>query len=426
MKTINIYEYAPHSTAYLLVTSTPNVYVAPFSSITLSIDEIPSESAPSAPTFTPPVITGVQVVAAGFSHLSLGVHPGKFLPDPTVISSPQDIGFGPDSSTPPYYTIHGVNSAVQRSSGQPWNNVSPSGLPLAFPPGGSLIVTQVGDPTDELQQWRLDMQTPVTGSYAGTEYADWSCFATIVTIRVNGLTSTAVTPSRAVIPKSIVEEYTFDPFRLSMTHTLTVTLDNWRGQWSGQSGNVAAKLWMDYKNPSGFGLGSRRDGTGMFPRFVGYFDTYEFPRDNNFSHIIMSGQDQMEQIASGTLPLPPLMDGWNHYYAAYYLAQYAGITRDRMAFSDLIPDEPYNAAPGDPDPSFLPIGDGFHPWTPRTRTDTCLAFLDIIRKPQAVFALHRQYRPAPALPQVDTVQSGDRVPDLHRGRVWRQRRHRGE
>lgn len=307
-------------------------------------------------------ITKVIVDAACWTQFNCEAHPLKFATLSTMLSNPLSIGFSPSNT--PYYRIAGLKSVVTRASGAAWD--------VEFPSGSSVTVEQAGLTTDQDQLYLLTILNEEEGVYAGLSYAAKTAAVTRVSVEVDGIWAVVPTFPRNVIPRELCETIRLDMNRLTIDQELTFTLNNFYGQWRGQSGNIVVGLSLGYAQPS----------SGYFPRFTGLCGRYEFNRPNQSSaSITFRCQSFMKQLADGHNYSPPVMDGWNHYYAIAFLAQCAGIALSQMAFSAMIPSDPYSYTGWDPDPFFLPLGDGMRPWTPRNQENTILQLMDYVRGP---------------------------------------------
>lgn len=311
---------------------------------------------------SPPVIREIRVKGNYFTQLGLACHPLKWGCHCSLRSNPLTLGFSPQND--PYYYLTGILGSVQRASGAPWNT--------SFPEGSAVTVTRYGPSTAVEHLYDLELDNPVCGTYGGVDYSHYTPVVTRVTVHVDGIWDTAQTGWRAAVPKEVTERVSFDPVGLTINQNLDFTMDNFRGQWSGQSGTVAVRLNLGYHQPS----------TAYFSRFTGFCDTYQFHRPDASRAICQfQGQSLMDILGRQVIFAPPLMDGWNHYYAMAFLAQYGGFTLAQLAFQDLVPSDPFSYTGADPEPYFLPIGIGQRPWTPRNRDMTVQQLMNYVRQP---------------------------------------------
>jgi hypothetical protein len=310
------------------------------------------------------LIDAVSFGAVTFSLFECSLHPAKFVASGTYRSAPLSLGFSPAESTPPRYTLYGASGMKRCASGEAWS--------VDFPAGSTIKATTATEAGSADPQYDLAISNTAAGSYAGVSYADATALCTRVCLTVDGIWVSALAPASAIVPKNAVREtISFDPNALTIGHSLYFNADNYYGQWAGQSGNIAVQLKLGYAQPA----------WGLFPHFTGVVTANTFDRPSgNRATVGFHCQDLM-LLFDETLPAPPPMDGWNHYYAMAYLAERGGLTRSQMAFSALVPDDPFSYAPGDPAPYFLPMGFGMNPWTPRNDTVPIRALMDYVRKP---------------------------------------------
>lgn len=309
-----------------------------------------------------PEITKVIVEAQCFTQFNAEIHPLKFGTEVTMVSNPLTIGFSPVNT--PYYRIAGLSSIVTRASGVPWN--------LTWPEDSQVIVENAGLPTDIDQQYLLTLINAEEGTYAGYPYAGKTGAVTRVAIEVDGIWAVVPTAPANLIPKEVNESIRFDPNNLTIDQHCSFTLNNYYGQWRGQSGHIVTSLELGYAQPF----------TALFPRFTGLCGRYEFNRPaSNIGTVTFECESFMKMLRDARLLTVPVMDGWNHYYAIAFLAQMAGVSVAQMAFSAMIPSDPYSASGWDPAPYFLPLGEGMRPWTPRNRESPALDMMNYVRKP---------------------------------------------
>lgn len=338
------------------------------------IVELPAQGSTNGPipaAIAYPKITAVKVMASNFTQFSWQVHPTKFATTGQYTSMVSQIGFTPDPSTPMYAHVTLLQQAYTLYTGDSQSEG-----------GGSLQWNWL--PDGSTSQYQVILSNPQTGTYNGTGYADASIAFTRITTRIDGLSRVNPYTASSVIPKEVKEVITFDLNRLSIDHALDITLDNWKGidflqQAIGLRGygniGVSMRLGWAHMGPSPV------DGLPGFQHFYGYCDTYDYTQpDDNHAFLTLHCLDQMQWLKDQLIAAPPDMDGWNHYYAMFYLAQRAGITPAQMGFLAMVPDDPFSSAPFDPNPYFLPFGNGMHPWTPRDRTLPIMDLMQYIRK----------------------------------------------
>lgn len=393
--TVAIYVSGPGTNGWRLSDTLNNITGDIETTVTL-----PGSSNDEPPNLVKPIITAVGVRAKYFTQFSLSAHEHKWSTHGAILSNPNALGFSPALDTEPYYMAAGFNTTVILDSGEPWD--SNNATPLRFPDGSAITLTTQSSPGAPDVVYLLEIDNEEAGTYGGEPYADFTATITKVFIEVDGKFSTQQSTSKAIIPKRVVERIFFDPNQLCIDHTVNIIADNFYGQWAGQMGNVAFKLWLGYKTPANFGVPryGDPDAQGLYSRFVGFCNEFNFQIPGaSRATIGFDCIDQMYQIGANPLASPALVDGWNHYSAAAYFSQAAGITASRMAFANLVPAktsgglattlaadptariDPFGTAPGDTEPYFLPTGTGNRPWTPRNRTMPIIDLLNFIRKP---------------------------------------------
>lgn len=309
-----------------------------------------------------PEMTRVQAEARVFTQFNCEIHPVKFATLGQRLSNLQSLGFSPANT--PRYRVSGLGDFQILESAEDWE--------VSWPEGSIIRVTQAGLSTDIDQQYLLEIENEYSGTYSGVDYADKTAAVTRVSIVVDGIFAVVPTVARNVMPKRICETTRFDPNRLTIDQSLNFTLDNYYGQWRGQSGNIAVHLETGYAQPS----------TAYYSRFTGMCGDYEFDRpETGKGTVTFLCKSLMKMLSDQPLFTVPTMDGWNHYYAVAHCAQQAGISVAQMAFAAMIPSDPFSASGWDPAPYFLPIGAGNRPWTPRDREMKALELIDYIRKP---------------------------------------------
>jgi hypothetical protein len=309
----------------------------------------------------PPVLLGFRVLATNFNEFSAEPHMDKWHVDGTLRSNPQEWGFAPLNT--PYYYVTGIGTQVKLNSGQIWH--------VGFPSGSKISVDRVGPANSDLSEYDLEITNTATGSYAGLDYADATAVVARVSARVDKIVSFSPTPPRNLIPKDIFLQDQFDQNGMTIHQGLRFTMDNIHGQWAGQSGDTAIALSLGLANPS----------TGYFPRFAGRCGRHEYDRPSASRATVSFCPTSLMRWFDVPLVTVPIMDFWNHYYAMFYLAEKATFDISQMAFASLVPSDPYSAAPGDPNPYFLPAGTGSHPWTPRGVEGTIRSLADYVRGP---------------------------------------------
>lgn len=341
-------------------------------------------------------ITRITLTVDQWTQVGGGAHPLMFVAQPTFTSQLHQLGFVPHESTPPFYLVHTSGGAKKTDSA--------AGLPLSEPARSSVRVTTVPETmgTAAAQyQLMLNNPLPVVGGEEADAYdtfggVPYSC-ATValgqVTVKVRGFEA-AATPAWTNIPlglggahpvMAVQEDVSFNPGALTIGHSALITLQNFRGiaHLGAQTGiagigNVAVAFRLGYHHQP-----DPDPGFPGYARFLGFCQDYEYQRGvGGAATLVLSCVDEQQKLADSLIAAPPIMDGWNHYYAVSFLLQQASIPVRRMAFSAFVPEDPYADSPGGaPDGDYhLPLGDGGRPWTPINRTLSVLELLDTIRK----------------------------------------------
>jgi len=336
----------------------------------ITIDKLPDEGAAAPPTFSSmiPVIQEVWVNANTFTQFHIEAHPIKWRTTAQLFSNPVSLGFSPDSSTPPYYLINGLQSGNRFDSGQPWN--------VDWPVGSVITVTTATDPQATDQQYILVLTNQQSGTgqgtYKGDPYADNTAAVTRITTKVDGLWQDVTgNQGTEITPISVTVRSQFDVGGLTIRRTCEVTVNNFHGDWSGTAENQA--LYID--------MGLIAPDLPPIEQFTGFVDTYVYDRPSSGqAYMTMHGIDQMRFLDESIELYTPDFDGHNHYFVMHFLANYAGLTDEQIGFMDLVPPDPYSSAAGDTAPYFLPFGDGMNPWTPRAKTMTIADFSNYVRQ----------------------------------------------
>lgn len=210
--------------------------------------------------------------------------------------------------------------------------------------------TQTDGPT---LRYKIDIAGPTDGTYLGTAYSDLTTVIRGYELNFEGSDYSLPYPVTQVNPERISVSHKFDPGSLTIRSTATLHFNNYDSSWANfmlNNGQVAIQIYAqvgaDTLGPPVLiftGYGHR---TGIIESYQGG------------SSFDMVCEDRMCQIDSQRWDLPR-MDGWNQFYAAWYLMQQGGITPDDMYFNYLVPTDPFGDLGdqfGNPAP-FLPIGD---------------------------------------------------------------------
>jgi hypothetical protein len=357
------------------------------------------------------LVTRVTLIAAVWTHVGFALHPHKWRASGSFLSIPHQMGFAPDPSAPPYYEVVAASETAIMADGQTWALTWPVGSYLTLQTArmwdGPGPCPECGVQPKHLHlsgctygllrvtapQYLATLGNLSAGSYGVEEdgttpiyYSDRTLVVSRIVTCVDAITQPATRAGTTLLLGSgletpvqeVTENVTFDPATLTVRHSCDLTLRNFEGigglasRWGVNGvGNIAVKVALGYQH------------RGVFPRFTGYCDTYSFLRPRaGVAYLRLSCSDQMQQLETMQVFPPACMDGWNHYSAIAYLAESAGISRDQMAFAAYVPVDPFDpvGAGGDPDPFFLPMGQGNNPWTPVNRGLSVLQLMDYVRK----------------------------------------------
>ncbi len=187
-------------------------------------------------------------------------------------------------------------------------------------------------------------------SGAGTNYADDTPIFSSIEISYPGDYGRITSPSYAEIDhvQGITEHIVFDQTNLNIYTEAVITCSNADADFSGWSGVRACGLNLGY-----YGEGVQRRLTGLCGHLM------EWSTDDPSKVFRLHAYDRsvMLKAPAGVMVANlPYFDGWCAYKAMRYLANYAGITDEWLAFplcegDALTPCEHY----------LLPYGDQFHP-----------------------------------------------------------------
>jgi hypothetical protein len=333
-----------------------------------------------------PTVTEVTVNAAYFSQFGWHLHPYKFACVATMTSAQKQLGFLPTSLL---YSVTSVVGGHNLADGAHYTEI------------GSTITVGTDGGLSATPQYDLMIENPpaTLSPYAGTAYANKTAAISRVTLRTPSLSRVYPYTPQPVVPQEIVESISFDPSSLQIRHSLSITMDNFKGiDWLWQQygirgyGNQHIAFRCGWQHMQG-----GPDGGIGWQHFYGYATSYQFSRGSGgAARLTMSCTDQMQQLEDVLIAAPADVDGFNHYSAMALYLMNAGITPLQMAFAHLVPTisgrtllsepggaiDPYGVAPGDPTPGgyTLPYGTGMHPWTPIDRTLPILALLQPIQK----------------------------------------------
>lgn len=338
-----------------------------------------------------PRVTEVSITFTKFTQASFSCHLSRWAPEFAYTSIQQGLGMTPDVSTPFYYDISlPWETRLGLASGDTFS-------PVDFPNHDITISDAPGISGTELSQYVLSCQSDGTGDFSvgGVLTARYTPAIERVLTRVDGLIDDVdlegiVEAPINVSPNDIAnlfagweETLSVDVARMRITQEAVVTMYNHEGiaEFASKTGvngagNVACAFrwgWVHQVGISG-GEGLGWDGVSTGPgwaRWMGYIDTYNYQSSPGSPHSIsMPIQTAIAWLDDTPVLAPPVVDGWNHYFAVRWIANYMGIPDSRIGFLDKVPSTPDTVALGDPDAPdgyFLPTGLGTVPWTPIAR-----------------------------------------------------------
>ena len=339
--------------------------------------QIPGDAVPY------PTISTVTVTAQNFTQFGWSVHPFKFYTSASMTSGQKQLGFVPDAL---HYILTGLVQGYTAESG---GNYTENG-------GTVTVNTAI---LSSQPQYSLTLANPNNGSYENVSYSNTTVAISRVALRTNAKSRVYPYTPSPIIPQQVIQNISFDPNSLTVSHSLEMVLDNYTGiddlfnnYGIRGYGNLGVSFRCGWNHmPDG------PDGGTGWQRFYGFCNQYRFTRGpGGEAKLIMSCVDQMQQMAEVQISAPPDFDGWNHYSAMAYLWMYGGVTAPQLAFADMVPTlgggtllsnpgapiDPFGVSDNDPTPGgyYLPYGIGMHPWTPRDRTMSVGALMDFLRK----------------------------------------------
>lgn len=300
----------------------------------------------------PWTITQLALECSHIDKLRFSAHPTKFprtVPLPgkaTFQSTEQTLGFLPTSD--PTMTVQyapnpdfaPLRDAVANTTG--------------FTPPGSSATAVKDSAASQSNILVYDLfftnpqSTAGSGSYQGISYSDYT--AAVRHISYKYPLSTIASPSSPTsqFPEQITVQWEFDFSSLQVRSSADLVFNNFKGitgPYLDELGHFAVTIAMGI------------NGGAPATLFTGIANT-DFEETGNpggDSRVRMGCMDGFLTLQTEVANLP-LMDGWNIYYAAYFLGQLGGFTKDRMAFKAFIPDDPYGDTPGGGETFFLPVG----------------------------------------------------------------------
>jgi len=309
-------------------------------------------------------INNVEVKASNLDQLRFSLHPTKFLRtipapgNPAFISGTMNLGFTP--VTDPSWRIHYAPQPEWDPIRDKVNDTT------GFAPlGCSAQVTGFNQQFEELT-YVLGFTNPAplgTGSFNGDAYSDFTAAVYAVSYHYNELGYVGQSNPIDVQATELSIDWHFDPGTRCISSSASFVVNDFNGsfgQYCDAHGNVGVKIEIGMNG--------------------GPMDTY-FTGIANVDWTIQAdaGGQQMVRVQCCDLWLPlqteswnlPWSDGWNAYYFAAVLFQLSGISTERLAFKDFIPDDPYDETPGDTkDAQGNYLNTFFLPWGPGGQVTT--------------------------------------------------------
>lgn len=370
------------------------------------------------------VISAIGVGAHAFQDLSFWIHPMKFLREATGTSPWGNMGADVPAESEIGYNLVGVPSQILGEDPSMFNypvgringegGTLPSYMASVMLDGGPDLVVHtfmpfhlgsVGvTPNAAIgQQLRYDLVINNDGVdnnggwWCNDIWSDLTSLLSRVSIIMAGASIPATNADSTMHsysiggdgPKELNVSTDFSPEDMTLTTRMNCVLDNRHAQHAGASGNRALMLDLGYgfaienavRAPTSVASSLQSPLMPLYRVFTGIAHRYAYRRpDNATRDFVIDAYDRMVLFQT-PIAAPLDMDGWNHYFAMRYLAEYAGVDRADILWNDLcVDDDPYAASVLDPDPYFLPFGNGMHPWTPVYRTQSVMQLMSQVRQ----------------------------------------------
>lgn len=313
-----------------------------------------------------PIISVVEIGARYYSVFSFSAHPLKWRPSVRYVSADKKLNTAASGFTDNVFDVKGLNTSWSVSSG--------GGIAPSFPAGSTIQPSVIAGDTSNSAKYNLAISNPVAGTYLGENYSDYTASVVGINMRLNNYTLTSASwPWTNIAPVSIVCEAVFDPQALTIRRHLIATFNNFRGQYGAAYGTLAVRFKAGYYQPS----------MPLHTQFTGLCQRYRYNRSGGSQSTVSMICTDLMPIFDQAIGSPFDMDGWNHYYALFYLASYVGLPRVKLGFANMIPDGPFGISSHENPATayFLPRGSGNNPWTPRNRNMLVRDLIDYVRKP---------------------------------------------
>lgn len=330
-----------------------------------------------------PEITEVQFEAQNFTQFSPHLHPIQFTNDMELQSA--DKTFGSVPITPYRFAVSTPLNSQSLQDGQ------------TFTENGWTISISAINGWSGIPRYLLGASIRPDAKYNGAGYTSKPLAICRIQMILDGVFHINPYNPRAITTRAIRESIRFDPSKLSISHTMQVTLSNFAGiDWWEEnyglrrSGNqhITMRLGWQHMNPEG-------DGGVGWQHFYGIITGRRFLQGPGAAGttLTLTCVDQMQQLQDVLIGNPPNMDGWNHYAGVAWYAMAARLSPLQFGFAAMVPTinggnmldnpgdpiDPFAYSAYDPDPYFLPLGEGLHPWSPRDRSLPCLSGILQIR-----------------------------------------------
>lgn len=307
-------------------------------------------------------IKAIRVIADDFLTFNFAVHPMKFRADAVQRSQPFTLGFTPIAG--------GVlDIRDDPTEAGPWdgNPDSTSIYPELYEEGSQC-------------RYKVTISNPIEGTYNGIDYSPVTHAYRCVNICYQEVYELNGGQDVELYPEDIQVSHSFNPSELTVTAGATLTFNNFNfmdrlyplaneefwGEWANKSGAIA--IYIDVR------MNWKEDAVNYVGAWTRIFTGYGNLRSS--TSLIGGGQSKyVMQCYSRDVAMVkqvwncPWMDGWNHYYAASYMANQGGVrigdyVNTDLAFRKSVPLDPFSPSPvlpvGQPD-YFLPMGTGGSP-----------------------------------------------------------------
>lgn len=220
----------------------------------------------------------------------------------------------------------------------------------ALPASTSVAATLIEPVTAKYQ---LTLSGTTTNTLDGQTYCDFTPTVRAVNFSYAMLSRQYWGIPTIIQPEQLSIKHNFDYNSLQIHSNASLTFNNNRGQFSSFFNNAG-------QNAVDIGIESSHIMPGIqMQAFSGIGNRVSSMRGAHGSSMFtMECFDRSCQLENPRWALP-WMDGWNEFYAQYYLSQLGGIHPDQMGYAAYIPADPFNVDLGDEygNPAwYLPVG----------------------------------------------------------------------